>query len=60
MRLTTLSERRIAPTSVYGPKYFAPSLLTCRVTNMRAKGSFTVTLMYGYDLSSRSAMLNLG
>ena len=58
IRFTTFSARRMAPTSVYGPKYRAPSDWNRRVTNTRGYGSCSVTLMYGYDLSSRSAMLN--
>ena len=49
-----------AATSVYGPKYRAPSSCNRRVTMTRGNGSWTVTLMYGYDLSSRSAMLKRG
>jgi hypothetical protein len=32
IRFTTLSARRIAPTSVYGPKYRLPSSISRRVT----------------------------
>ena len=57
IRFTTSSDRRMAVTSVYGPKYRAPSPSTRRVTNTRGYGSCTVTLMYGYVLSSRSITL---
>ena len=41
-------------------EFGAPSLITRRVTYTRGKGSWTVTLMYGYRLSSRRRMLKRG
>ena len=51
---------RMGPTDVYGPKYRAPSWTTRRVTYTLGNGSWTVTLMYGYRLSSRRRMLKRG